>query len=102
MLQAGQKRLLFRLHGRVEVDVDTGLPGQRGHDVTGWAAPHGVEAVLVEGQSVQFREMEPGKEVGRHGVGERSVAVEEEGVVVLEVPHGEIVGECRCLPKRGQ
>jgi hypothetical protein len=45
--------------------------------------------------------MEPGKEVGRHGVGERSVAVEEEGVVVLEVPHGEMVGDVGASRKGG-
>jgi hypothetical protein len=28
--------------------------------------------------------------VGGHGVGQRAVAVKQEGVVVLELPHGEL------------
>ena len=70
------------------VEFDAGLAGQRGDDVSRGATAEGVKAVFVEGQAVGPRHGEPGPVVGRHGVGERAIAIEEDGVGGLEVPHG--------------
>ena len=76
------------MDGMIDVDLDAPLAGERRDDVAGGPAPHRIEAVFVEGDAVGLRHMEPGPVVGGHRVGERAVAVEEQGVVVLKLPGG--------------
>ncbi len=88
MGQTREEGLLFGMHRSVEIDLDARLARERGHDVARRPPPHRIEAVFVELQAMDPRDMEPGQIMGRHRVGEGAIAVEEDGVVVLEGPDG--------------
>jgi hypothetical protein len=82
-----KEALLLAMGFPLHIDRHARLGGQRGHDVAGGPAPHGIEAVFVEGHAVGIGHHPPGPVVGRHRVGEGAVAIEENGVELLERPH---------------
>ena len=87
--ELGEEGLFLCVYGLLDIDRDAHLGCQGGDDVPRGPSAQGIKTVLIEGDAVGVGHGSPAAVVGGHGVGQRAVAVEEEGVVVLELPHGE-------------
>jgi hypothetical protein len=104
LMELLKESFFLQNHGLLNVELPVNLTCQQRKNVTRRPAAEGVEAILVKPQAMQLCDMCPGDEVGRHGIGEGAVTVEEQGSVGLLLPDvtGVRHGKTWCQGKRAR